>query len=676
MTLRTRLTAAFLLLVLVPLLVAGVLVFALLPREVARLQAENLTSSAALAVSSIEERCARVVSAAAAAARAAGQPGAALGPALTRLVEVEAVSGVQVLDAAGRLRAGAGSEPAQQAPQCTAGAVARTPTGGQLVVTQQLRSADGEPAGSVVAALDLDDAWVRGLGARAGRADVVLFADGEPVAASATVAPALVRAALSELGRLVERDGQVAVAVPSAPGSSSGALVAQAARLDLRTAQMLYPLLVVGAGVLAAVIGAGLARATTRPLEELGSAASRVAGGDLATTIPVRSRDEVGRLAQSFNVMTEELRVHVEALERSGQQLRAGVGRLGDALSGTHDLDRILAVVLETARATTGARSGAVLMGGAVADELVLSVGHELAARGVPEGLRVPVGVGLSGEVARTRAPLRGRSGTDPGERAPAPGEPAGVPFVALPLMSSGQVVGVLLLWDRAGDADFTEDDLALLKTFTSQATVAVDNVLLHEEARRLSVTDAMTGLTNYRGFTVTVGKEIERAARFGRPLALLLLDLDHFKLVNDVWGHQRGDAVLVELAARVRAQVRDVDTCARYGGEEFVVVLPETGPAGAVQAAERILAAVRRRPFGDADETSLDVTVSIGVAVFPDHGTTATTLLRRADEALYAAKAAGRDGWQVAPAETPPPQAPPARTLPDVAAEPGLRSS
>jgi diguanylate cyclase (GGDEF)-like protein len=127
------------------------------------------------------------------------------------------------------------------------------------------------------------------------------------------------------------------------------------------------------------------------------------------------------------------------------------------------------------------------------------------------------------------------------------------------------------------------------------------------------------------------------------------MLDIDLFKSVNDTYGHQRGDAVLVELAARVRGEVRDVDTVARYGGEEVVVILPETDEAGAAQAAERICDAIRRRAFGEPGQDEVDVTVSIGAAVFPAHGGSATTLLRRADEALYEAKDAGRDTWRLA---------------------------
>jgi two-component system cell cycle response regulator len=217
-----------------------------------------------------------------------------------------------------------------------------------------------------------------------------------------------------------------------------------------------------------------------------------------------------------------------------------------------------------------------------------------------------------------------------------------------VPLKSSGTVIGVLDLYGSTASGGFDENDLATIRTFASQATVAVDNVLLHEEAQRLSITDGLTGLWNYRYFTMTVSKEIERAARFSRPLALVMLDLDHFKGVNDTFGHQRGDTVLIELAGRIRAEVRDVDTVARYGGEEIVVVLPETDEAGAAQLVERICNSVRRKPFGEPGIPPVHLTVSAGVAVFPVHGLAASVLLARADEALYSAKRAGRDTWRM----------------------------
>ena len=115
------------------------------------------------------------------------------------------------------------------------------------------------------------------------------------------------------------------------------------------------------------------------------------------------------------------------------------------------------------------------------------------------------------------------------------PGEPVEGSVIAVPLKSSGTVIGVLDLFDRVDAAGFDDRDLATIRTFASQATVAVDNVLLHQEAQRLSITDGLTGLWNYRYFTMTVGKEIERSSRFGRPLALLMLDLDNFKVVSAV---------------------------------------------------------------------------------------------------------------------------------------------
>ena len=167
-------------------------------------------------------------------------------------------------------------------------------------------------------------------------------------------------------------------------------------------------------------------------------------------------------------------------------------------------------------------------------------------------------------------------------------------------------------------------------------------------QAQLLSVTDALTGLANRRHLTDVLRLETERANRFGRTLGVLVLDLDLFKAVNDAYGHRAGDGVLVEFAARLRGAVREVDHAFRQGGEEFVVLLPETDIAGSLTVARRISAAIRESNFAvhrrGADDVHVRVTVSIGVAVYPRHGRTGTELLDAADEALYAAKAAGRD--------------------------------
>ena len=207
---------------------------------------------------------------------------------------------------------------------------------------------------------------------------------------------------------------------------------------------------------------------------------------------------------------------------------------------------------------------------------------------------------------------------------------------IAVPVSVRGRAHGILTLHGAVGG----EDDVSRL---AEQAAVAIDAAWRHEEARHLSLTDGLTGLWNRRQFELRVGQEIERAARFGERFAVVLVDLDGFKSVNDTHGHPVGDAVLVETAQRLVTHTREVDTVARYGGEEFVLLLPQTEPAGAMNVADKVRLELASAPVA-TDSGPLTITLSAGVACHPRDGATMEALLRAADEALYAAKAAGKN--------------------------------
>ncbi len=164
------------------------------------------------------------------------------------------------------------------------------------------------------------------------------------------------------------------------------------------------------------------------------------------------------------------------------------------------------------------------------------------------------------------------------------------------------------------------------------------------DRLHRLATHDDLTGLLNRREFDRLLTAEAERAQRFARPLALVMFDLDHFKNVNDVHGHLAGDAVLREAAACLGAELRVVDRLARFGGEEFALLLVETTPSAGLEAAQRLVAAMRQKPVLLPDGSALALTVSAGVAGLPAQAPDAARLVLAADEALYAAKRAGRD--------------------------------
>jgi len=170
-----------------------------------------------------------------------------------------------------------------------------------------------------------------------------------------------------------------------------------------------------------------------------------------------------------------------------------------------------------------------------------------------------------------------------------------------------------------------------------------------HREVRHRITYDRLTGLLTKESLYLALEEELKRCARFSQPLAVLMMDLDHFKAVNDRNGHPMGSHVLTEVGAIIRASIRTADVSARYGGEEFLSYLPEAPLAGAHQVAERIRTAIERHPF-TLDDTTVRITISIGISLFPEHGRDLKTLVARADRALYHAKESGRNRVSVEP--------------------------
>ncbi len=274
------------------------------------------------------------------------------------------------------------------------------------------------------------------------------------------------------------------------------------------------------------------------------------------------------------------------------QRVREAVALVGEALAATHDPEALLPVILQSAIEATGA-AGARLVSG----------GTEVVRAGRPE---------------EGGGPLTLMLGTD----------------------QDG--IGRLLLYPPR-DGTFDEESEQLAHWLAAQASIAIENERLHRTVKRQAITDELTQLANRRRFTETLAVEVRRAERFGDPLALVLADLDDFKLINDQYGHQAGDEVLRRFSDVLRENVRDFDLPVRYGGEEFAVLLPETGLDGAEQLARRLQNALLRLRLPEIGGDKPPVTASFGVAAFPA-ARSAEELLSAADGALYRAKAAGKN--------------------------------
>ena len=222
---------------------------------------------------------------------------------------------------------------------------------------------------------------------------------------------------------------------------------------------------------------------------------------------------------------------------------------------------------------------------------------------------------------------------------------PDGKRVLLVPLVVEGNWVGVLVA-ESSGKRRYRVDEnvLTVVEQFANHAALALSNVWLLEQVQSLAHTDSLTKVANRMRFDEILDAEINRSLRSSEPFGLLMLDIDHFKTLNDNLGHQAGDDVLRRLAQALKDECRDFDTVARYGGEEFAVILPMADPDSAVRTAERLRRTVERL------DTAAPITISVGVAAFPYNGRDADGLVRAADVALYESKFSGRNRVTASP--------------------------
>jgi diguanylate cyclase (GGDEF)-like protein len=220
---------------------------------------------------------------------------------------------------------------------------------------------------------------------------------------------------------------------------------------------------------------------------------------------------------------------------------------------------------------------------------------------------------------------------------------------LGVPLIARGKTLGAILLASARQPRRWTREEVDRLQTAANQVALSIANVQLYEEVAALAVHDPLTGIFNRRYLEQKLREEMIRSQRYDRPLSCIMIDVDHFKRVNDTYGHQVGDQVLQDLARRLNRLARSNDVFARYGGEEFTLLLPETGLDEAVQTAERIRQRIAGAPFHvthapDRPPLAVNLTASLGVCTREATVRDAAQLLRDADQALYRAKGAGRN--------------------------------
>lgn len=392
--------------------------------------------------------------------------------------------------------------------------------------------------------------------------------------------------------------------------------------------------LFIGVGIVLSVLIAYLAyRDTMTPMRALIGAMARFADGDLSTRTDIRTKDEFDDLGVRFNHMAQSIQEHQERVESFNSLSSLLIASLNPQTLMQNVLDKIIEL--------TRAQAGTIYLRETDTDEEVLV---PFVAYGVDiAGMEyLHFGQGLPGEAARRKQsivindiPSDCRLNINLGIADVMPREVA-----IFPIIYRDSVLGVMML---ASMTPFRTNELSLLESMINQIAIVLENALAHEKVAQLSITDTLTGTYNRRYLTQRLDEEFRISHRHNSPLSALIVDIDHFKKINDQFGHQIGDEALIAVANTLKENIRDSDMLARFGGEEFVIVLPHTTQKDAMTVAEKLRMAVSSRNVASMGDHR--ITISVGIATIPDRKVdNSDELLGEADRALYLAKEQGRN--------------------------------
>jgi diguanylate cyclase (GGDEF)-like protein len=417
-------------------------------------------------------------------------------------------------------------------------------------------------------------------------------------------------------------------------------------------------------GLLLAIAGGYVfVRAFTNPIKSLAESANRISKGELAATSEISRADEIGVLAKAFNNMVEQLKDQIrnlearveertsllatraEELESRNREIET-VNAMGDMLQACRTIEEAYDVVARTIQSLFTNCSGALIVidnsrqiletaarwGNSVEDDQVFGLE---GCWGIRRGKTHMVRDGSRDQLC---SHVRGD-------------RPGDGPYFCTPLIAQGNILGVLHVLlepegeaDRQAGMDWLREKGRMAETVAEHAALAIANMRLQQSLHMQSIRDPLTGLLNRRHLDEILTREGYRAGRHGLHVGIIMIDVDHFKRLNDTYGHEAGDEVLRALGKELTDLFREEDSACRYGGEEFTVVLPGANAEMACRRAEELRRHVEDRIKPVWNNQSLDITASLGVAVFPDNGGSLEEVVKAADKALYEAKAMGRN--------------------------------